>query len=127
MMTQQKPLSAPPSYVGQLFVKRGIRWLNNHHPGWLQKIDPESIDIASNADCIIGQLFGSYMLYSLKAGKNKKTFFETHGFTPSLFRSSEQLTYAWKTAIETLREEQQEFMESMKTAISEKPAAPEIR
>lgn len=117
MMTQQKPLSAPPSYVGQLFVKRGIRWLNNHHPGWLQKIDPESIDIASNADCIIGQLFGSYMLYSLKAGKNKKTFFETHGFTPSLFISSEQLTYAWKTAIKSMRKEQQSFVDTLKEAV----------
>lgn len=113
MMTQQKP----PSYVGQLFVKRGIHWLNNHHPGWLQKIDPESVDIASNADCIIGQLFGSYMLYSLKAGKDKKTFFETHGFTASLFVSSEQLTCAWKTAIKSMRKEQQSFVDTLKEAI----------
>lgn len=41
-------------------VERGMAWLDAHVPGWLDRIDMETLDIGDCDRCVLGQLFGSF-------------------------------------------------------------------
>lgn len=41
-------------------VLRGIQLLDEKMPDWRDKIDPKTLDLANDCNCVIGQLFGSY-------------------------------------------------------------------
>lgn len=41
-------------------VSAGAKWLDEHHPGWVDKIDLESLDLNDCAECVLGQLFGDF-------------------------------------------------------------------
>lgn len=44
----------------KIAVKRGIYWLDEHHPGWATKIDLFRLTMSSCASCVIGQAVGDY-------------------------------------------------------------------
>lgn len=39
-------------------VQRGVEWLNENHPEWLDKINLEKLDMGQTHTCIIGQVVG---------------------------------------------------------------------
>ena len=41
-------------------VKRGAAWLDEHEPGWRGRIDLNKVDLASECNCVLGQLYGGY-------------------------------------------------------------------
>jgi|SRR5580700_346449 hypothetical protein len=43
-------------------IKKGIAWLDKHHPKWLFKynLDLARLSMASNDDCILGQITGDF-------------------------------------------------------------------
>lgn len=41
-------------------VQAGAAYLDEHEPGWVDRIDLETLDINSQCQCILGQLHGSY-------------------------------------------------------------------
>lgn len=38
-------------------VKNGARWLDENFPGWESRIDPDTLDLISDQNCICGQVF----------------------------------------------------------------------
>lgn len=47
-------------------VKEAALRLDRHTPGWEFKVNPQTLSLRSNEDCILGQLYGSFypgMLY----------------------------------------------------------------
>ena len=50
----------------ELFTQRavkGMEYLDEHCPGWIDKIDLGILSMANMRTCIIGQLFGEYWTY----------------------------------------------------------------
>jgi len=41
-------------------VAAGAAWLDQHEPGWLDRIDAWGLDLASSCRCILGQVYGSF-------------------------------------------------------------------
>ena len=41
-------------------ITRGIAWLDQHAPGWVDRIDLDVLDVADPERCPLGQIFGSY-------------------------------------------------------------------
>ena len=41
-------------------VGRGAAWLNEHRPGWQDKIDLDRLALESCTRCVLGQLYGSF-------------------------------------------------------------------
>ena len=48
-------------------VAKGVAWLDKWHPGWAEKIDLQTLDMASGCFCVAGQLFDSYLYLSEQA------------------------------------------------------------
>lgn len=78
-------------------VKRGVRRLDKRGPAqWFLRVDPDRLDLKSGCDCVLGQIYGSYVeglrqLNVYRAGH--------YGF---LFRGSR--TKAWKEVIQARRD-----------------------
>lgn len=43
---------------------RGIDWLNDNDPGWLDRIEVALLDMENGSSCVLGQLGGSYRDYT---------------------------------------------------------------
>ena len=41
-------------------VAAGAKLLDTVHPGWRAKVDPDTLDMAWFAHCVLGQLYGTY-------------------------------------------------------------------
>lgn len=41
-------------------VEAGARWLDANRPGWVQRINLDTLDITDPCGCIIGQVYGDY-------------------------------------------------------------------
>lgn len=93
-------------------VKQGMALLDEKHgPGWVHKIDVESLDVAGNCSCVLGQLYGDYGtgLFSLfpryRIGDTTNAgFFASDGavWCPGEW---DELTTAWRLAILARRAE----------------------
>lgn len=42
-------------------VQAGIDFLDERHPEWRGEIDRNILDLSSQTDCVLGQLYGHYM------------------------------------------------------------------
>jgi hypothetical protein len=38
----------------------GAAWLDEHHPGWAERINLDTFDLRSGSMCVLGQLFGDF-------------------------------------------------------------------
>jgi len=38
----------------------GMRWLDEHHPNWIPKIDLATLNMRKSCYCILGQVYGNY-------------------------------------------------------------------
>jgi hypothetical protein len=43
-------------------VRRGARYLDEHHPDWHRSIDAESLELSDGSHCVLGQLHGDFRL-----------------------------------------------------------------
>lgn len=86
-------------------VAAGARWLDEYEPGWVDRIDLESLDLGSCDRCIAGQLLGDFV--NVDEQWPISTFRETDalGFSLPLQRDLEydDLTAAWRTLITARR------------------------
>lgn len=41
-------------------VMRGLALLDEKVPGWRERVDPSRLDMTSDSECVLGQLFGTY-------------------------------------------------------------------
>lgn len=91
-------------------AERGALFLDEHRPGWAQKIRLGELDLRSNRKCVLGQLFGTFhdgLSAYRHLGLNPKKL----GFTLSrdYFRESWQpLTLAWRDEVERRQKQQQQ-------------------
>lgn len=47
-------------------VAKGAQLLDQHRPGWRDSIKPQTLNIDSCRDCVLGQVFGSYYVGLVK-------------------------------------------------------------
>lgn len=38
----------------------GAEWFDEHHPGWYTRVNPDTLNIGDDCNCVVGQLFGSF-------------------------------------------------------------------
>jgi hypothetical protein len=76
-------------------VKRGEAFLDEHVPGWRDKVDPSELDSADSCHCVLGQVFGTYgdglLLLRLTSREAQRLGFFVWG--RQMFR---QLTDGWR-------------------------------
>lgn len=41
-------------------VAAGAAWLDEHHPGWVDRIDLDRLNLADRKACVLGQMFGDF-------------------------------------------------------------------
>lgn len=59
-------------------VERGIELLDARRPGWEHVVDPEDLDMQSPRNCMLGLLYGTYIVGTRQLGL---THGKTYGFT----------------------------------------------
>ena len=94
-------------------VQRGARLLDEREPGWWVGVDPDTLELSSPTDCVIGQVFGNVFsddptdnycqaLESLGIGRTTCPSHEwpamLHGF--DTYHDHETLTGMWAQEIE---------------------------
>lgn len=78
-------------------VDRGVKFLDFFCPGWKDKINVNSIDIASTDRCILGQLFGSYLNSPMPSDHDFYYGFAAKFNVSNLRKVEEELTAEWKS------------------------------
>jgi hypothetical protein len=97
-------------------VNRGVEFLDEHLPGWVEKIDLDTLDLAVPCMCVLGQLEGDFWLAMAHHGHAEVNEFGTirpdwdwshaHGFSrPTVFDYAQYqaLTNTWKHRVEMRR------------------------
>ena len=90
-------------------VIRGVKFLDEHYPGWLQEIDVDRLNLEHYSNCVLGQLYGDFGdgMYDLELSEEDIEFF---GFfiprhDPTVFKQAyERLTLAWKDMLNDLKQ-----------------------
>ena len=41
-------------------ISKGIEWLDQHEPGWADKVDLEKLDMTTCTRCVLGFVYGDY-------------------------------------------------------------------
>lgn len=54
-------------------VNRGAALLDAEFPGWFERIDTDSLDIATCSRCVLGQVYGDYLMGVLKVLPSEDT------------------------------------------------------
>lgn len=82
--------------IARFFARRGARMLDRAAPGWATRVNPAVLDIAAWYCCVLGQLYGSYVLGKIDLGINGIQCI-WYGFVPLLpgYSSWRKLTAAW--------------------------------
>lgn len=63
-------------------VQKGIAFLDRHGPpDWREQIDPDKIDIKNCGNCVLGQIYGSYVKGLKRLGLSMTQAVD-HGFHP---------------------------------------------
>jgi hypothetical protein len=84
-------------------VAAGAAWLDEHEPGWRQRIDRDKLDLGNCVRCIGGQLAGIYVAFlrrhDLTAGAAVPLGFNL----PGIGEDYDELTATWRQLIATGR------------------------
>lgn len=92
-------------------VSTGARLMDSRAPGWYDRVDTGSLDLASNYQCVLGQTYGSYVIGLHKAfgffSTSKRDKSADHGFDvvgdmtdAQVRREFNELTRAWRVEIQ---------------------------
>jgi hypothetical protein len=84
-------------------VAAGAAWLDEHEPGWIDRIDLDTLDLESCIRCVGGQLAGLYVEFlsrhELSSGAAIPLGFNVSGISGDYG----PLTAAWRELIATRR------------------------
>jgi hypothetical protein len=80
-------------------VAEGFAFLDDHAPGWRNRVDPDTLDIASCRRCLLGQLYGLFVDGFLALDLTRDATFRLGFDTPGDRAAAEDLTAAWKEAL----------------------------
>jgi hypothetical protein len=82
-------------------VAQGVALLDQVRPGWVDRIDLETLNIRNPYKCVLGQVFGNYWYaidrFSIGLG-------ESHGFFSFGGAEMAELTAEWRRVIAILRQ-----------------------
>jgi hypothetical protein len=100
-MSAAPVITPAPEPILMSRVLRGAMVLDEHAPGWHQRIDLEKLDISSPFRCVLGQVFGHYIegLVSLNMGAS-----QPFGFAATAYDENPALTGLWRALISQRRE-----------------------
>lgn len=78
----------------QLCVKRGAAWMDEHYPGWIERINLSELDMNNCHRCIIGQTIGDY--FQAKFDDDyREEWANEHGFETKKYGDYSKLETAW--------------------------------
>lgn len=84
-------------------VARGAAWLDRVRPGWHEHISVGRLDVDSEANCVIAQLYGGSFYRGLDvimATRPSRISLHTHGFLAAAPRAdAAALNHEWRTLI----------------------------
>ena len=79
-------------------VQRGELFLDEHVPGWRERVDIRTLDLANGFQCVLGQVFGEYDDGLQLLGLTQKDA-ERLGFFRWGRQTFDRLTEAWRRVI----------------------------
>ena len=84
-------------------VAIGVAWLDEHEPGWVSRIDLDTLEMGDCGQCICGQLVGNFQAALKRWGHNPfavttSDWVEAHGFDVS-YGGYPSLNTAWRRVI----------------------------
>lgn len=87
------------------YVDTGAKRLDKEYPGWHRMINVDTINMSHHADCILGQLYGEYVIGTDKLGIHLHWESVQHGYTKDCREWNSTVTWvevkdAWVEAIE---------------------------
>lgn len=90
------------AFVSRWFAARGARFMDQHSPGWANRINRKSLAMSNGMKCILGQEFGTYYhgLSILDIGEFRATWY---GFMLGPFCTWSGLRVAWLAEIDKRR------------------------
>ena len=103
-------------------IKRGSEWLDKNHPGWVERIDLDSLYLGHNCRCVLGQIVGGSAsmclfqeeAFSLEFGFSvKEAYVSSFSNLPELKKRYVQLTREWKSEILKRRQAQKVIKEAL--------------
>jgi hypothetical protein len=91
-------------------VNAGAAWLDQHQPGWVDRIDLDRLNLEATCHCILGQLHGDYYEALDDLGRRVPGQWTAEGLgfnasTRSADEEYDELTAAWRQLIEQRRAE----------------------
>jgi hypothetical protein len=78
-------------------VQRGVALLDERLPGWRRNVSRD-VNLASDCDCVLGELFGSYSK-GLDVLNLSGAEAERYGFFRQSWQTWDKLTNAWRKVI----------------------------
>jgi len=93
-------------------VAAGAKWLDEHRPGWWQRIDLDTLNLGDPCQCVLGQLYGHFVYAPDEIWTNNLSF--AGGFNAEVGLRGDYdetvtefaaLTAAWRTLIQARRDE----------------------
>lgn len=94
-------------YSGEKDINKGIEYLNETCPEWINVIDLEKLDLSNCERCILGQLYGSYLsavkVLDLDPHETANMGFSLRGYDYPFYNYND-LTRVWKRLIKEIRE-----------------------
>jgi hypothetical protein len=97
-------------------VDRGVAYMNDVKPGWVEMIDLKTFNLFSSTDCVIGQVFGTYCGHVKDRGIDFDDWVEM-GFSSIEPELSQQV---W---VETIRALQESHKVTLPVSSTTAPAA----
>lgn len=63
-------------------AREGAEYLDEHRPGWFNSVHEETLELASQCDCVLGQLYGNYIAgLNCLSSSTDSVFPMRYGFT----------------------------------------------
>lgn len=80
-------------------VDAGVAWLDQHHPGWADRIDVDVLDLGDCYSCVLGQVLGDFWTASITYDQAAVMGFEVTS-VPDYSREQAALERLWRDVIE---------------------------
>lgn len=80
-------------------VQRGVALLDARLPGWRERVDPRTLDLGSECDCVVGQVLGGYTEGTCLLGLRTTRACSRYGFTTYGRQTFDSLTRAWRKVL----------------------------
>lgn len=85
-------------YVELKYIVDDARLLDEHYPGWYEKIDLNEFNVHLTTNCILAYVFGSFTKGLRELGLELEDAYK-YGFAASYHASDVSMTGEWKNEI----------------------------